>query len=178
MRSGRTLLLWLCVFICAASPVGAVITRIYPLADIIADADTMVTVRVASSNRRTHTVTVARAAELKGKAGWTRARWVLAGGDDRTQLPIIRTRLARGRTVVLFVKKQRFALGYVEGTWFRLAPPKDEGQGVWKFVHLEVYLRRTFHGSSADLQRTVTDVIAGRGTAPPPDPEVKPGYGN
>ena len=44
-------------------------------------------------------------------------------------------------------------------------------------VHLEIYLRRTFRGTTAELQRTVSEVLAGRAQAPAPDPNVEPGYG-
>lgn len=178
MKPPRTLLAAAFVLFFAALPAWAVITRLYPLADVIADADTIAAVRVVSVDSRTRRVTLTRTADLKGKTAWNRTVWGLNGGDERAQRPVIQARLARGRTVVLFVKKARFALGYVEGTWFRLAPPKEEQKGPWQFVHLEIYLRRTFHGPSADLQHIVTDHLAGRKAAPPPDPDAKPGYGN
>jgi hypothetical protein len=75
--------------------------------------------------------------------------------------------------VVLFGSK-RFMLGFVEGSWFRLASPADPARGAWQFVHLEPYLRRTYHGSSAEMTRVVKGVLAGKVQPPPPDPSAKP----
>src|SRR5262245_34632875 len=115
MRFRHVLLTTVFVLLCA-TPAGAVITRLYPLADIIADADVIAAVKVTASSAKEHQIVVTRSAALKGRPGWTTARFRLSGGDDRAQLPVLETRLSRGRTVLLFVKKGRFALGYVEGT--------------------------------------------------------------
>jgi len=159
-------------------PAAAVIQRLYPLGDVVRDADVIAVATVARRDARAHVVEVRHAADLKGKAGWSRTRFRLSGGDNRAQLPVLEKRLAPGRTVVLLGKPKRFMLGYVDGTWFRLAEPGDPKPEPWQFVHLELYLRRTYRGTSAELRRVVTDVLAGRAAAPAPDPTAKPGYGD
>lgn len=155
-------------------PAQAVVTRLYPLSQIIADADSIAVAQVTTPAKHGKPVNLKITATLKGQlAGPTTAN--LHGGDDRSQLAVIRKRLVPGKPFVLFIKTGRFALGFAEGGWFRLAAPKA-GTGPWQFVHLEPYLRRTYHGSTAALQQTITDALAGKTPAPEPDPKVKPGF--
>jgi hypothetical protein len=158
-------------------PAGAVITRLYPLGDVIADADLIAVAQVTARDTKQQSVTLKRVRTLKGKAPWSAPRLRLAGGDDRSQAPVLAARLSPGRQVVVFTKNGKFSLGYVEGTWFRIGAPANDG-AEWPFVHLEPYLRRTFRGTGAELQKTVAEVLAGKGAAPPPDPDAKPGVGN
>jgi hypothetical protein len=157
-------------------PAGAVITRLYPLGDVISGADTIVVAQVKSSDRKKHRAALKTTRTLKGKAAWTELPVQVSGGDDRSQAALLEARLTPGRSVVLFNKGGKFTLGYVEGTWFRLAEPPKQGS-PWPFVHLELYLRRTFKGTSAEMQQAVSDVLGGK-PAPPPDPSAKPGYGS
>jgi len=166
----------LAVALLAAVPAAAVIQRLYPLGDILADADMVVAARVEGLDRRRHVATVRRVSALKGQPAWTTARFRLAGGGDRSQVAVLEARLAPGRSVVLFGKTRRFLLGYAEGTWFRIAAPADERRGPWQFVHLEPHLRRTFRGRTAELQQTVRDVLSGKKTAPAPDVHARPGF--
>ena len=156
---------------------SAVVTRLYPLGDVIRDSDFIVVAQVTAVNAKRRTVTLTPGKALKGKAPWKQMRTVLTGGDDKTQLPVIQQRLPKGRTVIFFGKRQRFALGYTEGTWFRLAEPKRAGD-PWQFVHLEPFLRRTFHGTTAQLRDVVASVVAGKAPAPAPDPSAQPGFGS
>ncbi len=167
-----TFAMWITVL-----PAGAVITRLYPLADVIAGADTIVVARITTRDTRQQTAGLKVTEALKGKPAGATFRVRLAGANDKTQAPVLLQRLKPGRTVILFGKARKFTLGYVEGTWFRLAEPTGPAQ-PWQFVHLEVYLRRTFRGAGAELQRTVVGVLNGKMKAPAPDASVKPGYGN
>jgi hypothetical protein len=161
---------------CLALPAQAVIKRLYPLADIIADADSIRLARVIVRDRQSHQVTLKPASTLKGDPESVRFSLALSGSDHGSELPILEERLPPGRTVLFFGKRGRFALGYTNGTWFRLAEPERAGR-PWRFAHLEPYLTRTFRGSTEALRRTVTDVLAGKRKAPDPDPTVSPGYG-
>lgn len=168
----------LAVVAALALPAHAVITRLYPLAEVIVDADGIVATTVQSRDVKNQTVRLKRTIDLKGKVLSPQISVQLRGGDEASQVAALAQRLAPGRSVVLFTKGKQFALGFVEGTWFRLQqPPRPEAK-LWKFVHLERYLRRTFHGTSAELTKVVEEVLAGKGTAPAPDRDGKPGYGN
>jgi len=158
-------------------PAGAVITRLYPLKDIIGDADLITAAQVKRLDRKRHVATLVATQSLKGKSPWKALQLRLAGSDDRSQTGVLEARLPAGRTVLLFTKLRKFTLAYADGTWFRVAAPQDEASPNRQFVHLELYLRRTFRGSSAEMQRLIPAVLAGKAEAPPPDPEVKPGYG-
>lgn len=161
----------------AGGPVGAIVARAYPLEDVISGADTIVECRVAVGGVKAETARLERVAGLKGEPVWNSIAVRLPGGDDGKQVPILGDRLKAGRTVLLFRKAKRFTLGYVEGTWFRLAEPAQAGN-PWQFVHLEPFLRRTFRGTSAEMGSVIRSVLAGKAKAPAPDPAAKPGYGN
>ena len=161
----------------AGGPAGAIIARAYPLGDVISGADTIVECRVAPGGVKGEPAKLARVAALKGKVAWNAIGLRLGGGDNGKQAPILAERLKPGRTVLLFRKAQRFTLGYVEGTWFRLAEPARAGE-PWPFVHLEPMMRRTFRGTSAEMRTVIKEVVAGKAQAPAPDPAAKPGYGN
>jgi len=151
-----------------ALPAGAVITRLYPLADLIADAEVIVLAKVGKNDGKT--VELVREAALKGKPP-EKGTLLLTGGDDKTQVPTIRQRLKPGAQAVVFARG-RYVLGYTTGGWFRA----DSRSGKpLQFVHLEPYLRRTYRGEVAALAQVVRDVLAGKRKAPAPDPNAKPG---
>lgn len=159
----------------ACPSADAVIKRLYPLADIIADSDVILVAKVSARDRNLHRVTLTTTGVLKGAAAPAKLVVALAGGDEKWQLAVLEQRLRPGRPVVLLGKRKRFMLGYTNGSWFRLAEP--ESGKPWRFVHLETYLPRTFNGSVQRLRQTVEGVLAGRIEAPAPDPSVTPGYG-
>jgi hypothetical protein len=177
MNVRRFLLVLLWLMLCPARA-GAVVKRIYPLDQIIADADTVTALRVESLDAKAHVAVLGRTRLMKGKPAWTKLTVRLSGGDDARQLPMIEARLTRPRLVILFSKTDLFALGYVEGTWFRIVEPPHPEADPWVFVHLEPYLRRTFHGTSAQMDRIAVAVARGARKGPPPDLYVPPGYGD
>ncbi len=169
----RALLLLLPVV--AAAPAGAVITRLYPLADVVRDSDVIMALEVSARDPGKQHATLKRARLLKGQTAWSGGLLKLTSGDDKSQVPVLHARLAPKRRVLVFARGGKMALGYVEGTWFR-AVPAPGSRTDWQLVHLEPYLRRTFRGPSAELEKAVGDGLAGK-KLPAPDPKVKPGVG-
>jgi hypothetical protein len=171
----RSLALIVALLALSSRPAGAVITRVYPLKSVLSEADTIAVARVEtwSGWRR---FALGRTAVLKGKPAWRRVQVRLSGSDNREHRPSVRERLAKGRSLVLFTKTGRFTLGYVDGMWFRVTLPATRRARTWQFVHPEPYLRRTFHGTSAELQTIVTAALNGTADPPPPDPRAAPGY--
>jgi len=149
--------------------------RIYPLADVIADADNIFVASVKARDSTAHEVTLMRLKTLKGAAPTQPITVALSGSDNRSQMPLLEQRLVPGRQILLFGKPRRFMLGYTNGTWFRVADVP--GGKRLQFVHLEVYLTRTFRGSTDSLQEAVEGVLSGAKKAPDPDPNAKPGFG-
>lgn len=158
-------------------PVGAVIQRVYPLGDIIKDAQAIAVLRVSSAARGRSELVLGGPVARKGRfpAGKLVAR---VAADMPGQDAQLLARLKPGMRTVLFysqVGAEQVVLGYSEGTWFRLTARAPRAS--WRFLHFEPFLRRSFSGSTAEMERIVQQVVAGRGKAPPPKPAEKPGIG-
>ena len=164
-----------------AAPAFAVIERPSALKTVLdgADAIFVATVERLDPARPAAVFTVER--ELKGTAGVARLPVNLAG-DKADQAAKLLERLAPGLPVVLFVTateagKKRVALAYTDGTWFQVIGRQDGPDVRWAFTHCEPYLRRTFKGSTAELEAIVAGVLAGKRTPPKLDPREPPGLG-
>lgn len=100
--------------------------------------------------------------------------------DKHTQVML--DRLEAGRKLIVFTSREEetyYAFCFMEGTWFQMKGTVDkESKAVrWAFLHCEPYLRRTFKGTTAELQKVVTDGLAKKAEPPAPDKEEKPGFG-
>jgi hypothetical protein len=168
------------IIFCAAQAF-ALIERLTPLATILDDADE---VFVAHFDR----VDVERPAAIlvwdKDLSGKTPHRRLLVNlkGDKEKHTPEFLKRIAPRLPAVLFVTNREgkyLALGYTDGTWFQMIGTKTEdGKGArWEFTHCEVYLRRTFTGTTKELIAVVSDAIAGKKKPPKPNPKEPPGFG-
>ena len=172
----RTILLVLTASLCAM-PASAVIQRIYPLADIIADSHTILFGKVNQEGPELVKIGVERAA--KGKSGDTSL--TIATSTARAKdAQALRRRLAAGTPVVLFIAQtgaKRVGFGYADGTWFHIEQESGAAQTDWRLVGAEPYLVRTFRGPTESLKRTVLGVLSGKIKAPAPNPNAKPGLG-
>ena len=117
---------------------------------------------------------------LKGESPFKRIPINLTG-DKQKHTPQLLRRIAPDVALVVGIKKQSdgkfMMLAYTNGTWFQALGQTDGDQTRWAFTHCEIYLRRTFHGTTAELKQAVTDVLAGKAKPPPPDPKAAPGFG-
>src|SRR5262249_15558340 len=69
-------------------------------------------------------------------------------------------------------------IGYTNGTWFRIQyDGKQPGNQPWRFLHGEPFLRRTFKGSTDDMQKTVTAFVKDKKEPPKTQPKEVPGFG-
>ena len=61
----------------------------------------------------------------------------------------------------------------------RPARPSDQAfvASTWAFTLCEIYLRRTFKGTTEELASVIRDVQAGKRKAPPYDAKEPPGLG-
>jgi outer membrane protein assembly factor BamB len=166
-----------------ASPAGAVIERPYPLQKAIDDAQMIFMVKVDRLAPDKPAVVLAPGDALKGKVPFAKLPVNLTGDDDaqkKKETPQLLKRLAPKLPLAVFVTKQDkqyLGLAYTNGTWFQLTAPADGDNPVWSFTHFEPYLRRTFKGTTAEMQETLADAIAGKKPAPKVDPKEKPGIG-
>ncbi len=158
------------------TPAQAVIEALTPLKMFLDDSKLILVAKIEKldSSRRVAVLTVAT--ELKGQANFGRLRLKLSG-DKADQVTQLQERLAPDLSVILFVADNNTAFGYTNGTWFqaKLAGDREDMRGA--FTHFEPSLRRTFCGSTSELQAILTDVIAGKRKPPPVNPKEKPGLG-
>ena len=74
-------------------------------------------------------------------------------------------------------RKYPIAFGYTEGSWFCMESTKrDDGKLLWRLAQGEPYLRTTFKGTTAELNKVLVDHFAGKGKLPEPV-KAEPGFG-
>jgi outer membrane protein assembly factor BamB len=159
----------------------AFIERLTPLQNLIGDADFIVMAKVSSLDRDKPSLVLTVGDDLKGKPTFTRMPVNLVG-DKEKHTPQLLERLERDLPVVVFVTSldsRQLGLAYSNGTWFQIIGQSAPGDATtrWSFTHCEIYLRRTFIGSTEEMRQIVTDVVASKRKAPPPNPKEKPGFG-
>ena len=158
----------------------AVIQVLIPLQALINDSDQVFVARVDKIDPERPSVVLVAGDNLKGKAAFVRLPVNLTG-DKEKHTPQLLKRLGPELPIIVFVKqegpKKHMALAFTNGTWFQMLGEADGEQTRWAFTHCEIYLRRTFKGTTAELQSIVTDVVAGKRKAPAPNPKEPAGLG-
>ena len=162
-------------------PSHALNQRIYPLAELIKDSETIALGRAVAVDIPKMRAALVVDSTLKGEVPY---RWmalnVAPGGWSHP--PAMIRRLGPGVLVVFFgarVQGRFVVLGYSNGTWFQITAPeeKDPDRLPWTFTHIEIFLQRTFKGSTEELTQLLRDVLAGKREAPAPNPSVGAGMG-
>ena len=183
MQSRSSLILG-CVVACSvflAQPSAwAFIQKLFPLQEFIDDSDFLFTATVEKVDADKPSAVLVLGEHLKGEAPFQRIPINLTG-DKQKHTPQLLKRIAPDVPLVVGIKKQPdgkfMMLAYTNGTWFQTLGQTDGDQTRWAFTHCEIYLRRTFHGTTAELKQTITDVLAGKAKSPPPNPKEAPGFG-
>jgi outer membrane protein assembly factor BamB len=171
------------VLLLIAVPAQAVIMRLLPLAGLLKDANHVCVVKVEKLDPGRPAMVLTVEADLKDKLPLRRLPINLQGDREAKkfkQTPQMLRRLARDLPLVLFLMRKGegyVGFGYTNGTWFQLLGQKDGDAVRWSFTHAEPYLRRTFRGTTSEMRKTVEGVLAGKLTAPSPDPRAEPGLG-
>lgn len=76
------------------------------------------------------------------------------------------------------VRKSPIAFGFMEGSWFCLETTRlENGKLLWRLAQGEPYLRTTFKGTTAELNKLLVDHLAGKGKLPEPV-KAEPGFGS
>ncbi len=158
----------------------AFIQKLFPLQEFIDDSDFLFTAKVERVDPDKPSAVLVLGEHLKGKAPFTRIPINLTG-DKQKHTPQLLKRIAPDLPLIVGVKKQDggkfMMLAFTNGTWFQVLGQTDGDQTRWAFTHCEIYLRRTFKGTTDELKQTVTDVLAGKAKAPPPNPKEPAGFG-
>ncbi len=176
-------LLALAACLLSAAPAPAVIKKLVPLKEVLANQQLIFVAEVEAVHPDKPAAVFKFAENLKGKAPFQKLTVNLTGDsfakkDNHTRVML--DRLAPGRKLVLFadpVGGEYVAFGFLEGTWFQMRGTKDGDAVRWAFLHCEPYFRRTFKGTTADLRTVIAECLAGKRKPPEPDEKEPPGYG-
>jgi outer membrane protein assembly factor BamB len=169
-----------CLFV-RPHPAVALIERLTPLATILDDADEVFVAHFDRVDAEKPSAVLLWDKNLTGNSEFRRLP-VNLKGDKEKHTPDFLKRIAPKLPVVLFVthrEDKHLALGYTEGTWFQMIGTKAESgkEARWVFTHCEIYLRRTFKGTTKEMISVVTDAVAGKKKPPKPNPKEPPGFG-
>ena len=180
-RSSLTALLATLFSLLTINIAYAVIQVLIPLQQLIEkDADLIFIAKVERLDPEKPALMLTVTEKLKGEVPFERLPVNLTG-DKELHTPKLLKRLALDLPIVVFVKKEPqskfMALAFSNGTWFQLLGQTEKDSTRWAFTHCEPYLRRTFKGTTAELQEVVTGVLKKKQKAPPPDKTAQPGLG-
>jgi outer membrane protein assembly factor BamB len=167
----------------AMNPALAVIQRLTPLKDVLAESQFIFVAKVEALDPGKPSVILKVDDQLKGKATFEKLPINLTGDSEAKKLDHtsqLLKRLAPKQSVIVFATKQNkkyTAFAYSNGTWFQLVGEEADKTVRWRFTHCEPYLRRTFKGNTADLKEVIEDGLSGKKKPPEPDAKEKPGLG-
>ncbi len=167
------------------SPAEAVITKLTPLREVLSSQQLIFTVKVDKIDPDKPALVLKVDEDLKGKAPFRKLPINLTAdseGQRQKDTEKLLKRLAPDLSLVVFAgkrEKRYTAFAYTNGSWFQIiGQVGDDPAGVrWSFTHCEPYLRRTFKGTTAELQEIVRDGLAGKKQPPDPNPKEPPGLG-
>jgi hypothetical protein len=181
MRRLDHAVLWaVVVWATLAMPAWAFIQKLFPLQEFISDSDFIFMATIETVDPAKPSAVLIPGEQLKGTNPFTRIPINLKG-DKQQHTPQLLKRIAPQVPVVVGIKKQDdgkyMMLVFTNGTWFQVLGQTDGDQTRWAFTHCEIYLRRTFSGTTDELKSTISDVLAGKAKAPDPNPKEPAGFG-
>jgi len=104
--------------------------------------------------------------DVKGKTDFKQIKINIAVGQGNFPKRMIK-KFKPGLPIIVFYAKEGMtinALGHVANTWFQIfatdGPNKDKVW--WNFTHIEIYMHRTYNGSTVDFQKILHDAVAGK----------------
>ena len=148
------------------SQTQAFIARHYTLQEVLAECSNVVFGTVTSVNQKRMTAKVEVEENLKGESDFEEIKINLSTGQGNFPQKMI-NKFKVGKPIIIFYKREGRrlpSLGHVDGTWFQTfgQDRSDKSRVWWNFTHIEIYMHRTYKGSTPDFQRVVRDTLAGR----------------
>lgn len=169
----------LCLFVAVPQAVALIQTS-FPLQKFIDESDYLFTATIEKVDPEKPSAIVIVKDQLKGKAPFQRIPINLTG-DKQKHTPQLLKRIAPDLPLIVGVKKQPdgkfMMLAFSNGTWFQVLGQTEGEQTRWAFTHCEIYLRRTFAGTTDELKKVLTDVLAGKAKPPAFNPKEPAGFG-
>ncbi len=177
--------LGLMILMLVPQPAAALIEKPLPLEQVLKESLFVFTATIERVDPEKPAMVIEVNDNLKGKSPFAKLPINLTGDGDAKKfkhLPDLLKRVAAKLPLMIFVTKQDttyIAFVYANGTWLQMTAQEADGENklVWSFAHCEPYLRRTFAGTTAELQQVVVDALAGKKKPPEYNPKEKPGFG-
>ena len=153
-------------FLFTVSQTQAFIARHYTLQEVLAECSNIVFGTVTSVNQKRMTAKVKVEENLKGESKFEEIKINLSTGQGNFPQKMIK-KFKDGKPIIIFYKREGRripSLGHVDGTWFQTFAQdrSDKSRVWWNFTHIEIYMHRTYKGSTPDFQQLVRDTLAGR----------------
>ena len=162
-------------------PAYGVIRRLFTLEEIMALSEVIATAEIISvdADPRKRTAVAQITGTIKGTSKFTRINMNFSVGQEWYPEAMV-TNLKIGDPVVFFYADQGGGklgcVAHTNGFWFqlfgKLTSKPDEVW--WNFTHIEIWLNRTFEGTTPELETILRDVLAGKRQPPPPNPDKRP----
>lgn len=191
----RSVVLTTALLALLASEARAVIKAAAPLRLFVRDATQIVQVRVTKLDAEKNRMVFEVEHELAGKLEpqTMNVVWKLepdSKWEGIRALPRLLKSFGPDQQAILFindtggfwhnagnVRKNPIAFGYINGSWFCLESTRlENGKLLWQLAQGEPYLRGTFKGTTAELNKVLSAHLAGKGKLPEPVKE-EPGFG-
>jgi len=121
--------------------------------------------KVISVDRQKMLAVVRVEEDVKGKTKFKQININIAVGQGSFPRRLIKKFKPGLPIIVLYAKDGMSinALGHVANTWFQIvaADRPDRNRVWWNFTHIEIYMHRTYNGSTVDFQQILRDATAG-----------------
>ena len=158
----------------------AFVERKYTLQEVINESTNIVFGTLTSVDAKKQRAIVKVEGNVKGTSNFDQIKINVAVGQQRGNLTSpnkFMKVLAVGNPVIIFYKYQGGALdalGHTGGTWFQTRTPMggENPNAWWVFTHIEIYMHRTFKGSTEDFQQVLLRTLKPFEYAKPDDVKV------
>jgi hypothetical protein len=142
---------------------NAFIERKYELQEVISESTNIVFGTLTSVDEQRQRAIIKVGENVKGTSNFDQIKINVAVGQQRGDLTSpekFMKVLKVGSPVIIFYKYEGGsldALGHTGGTWFQTRTPMggENPNTWWVFTHIEVYMHRTFKGSTEDFQQVL-----------------------
>ena len=166
--------------LCRIEVARSFITREYTLQEVLDDCTNVAFGRAESVDQKKQRVIVKLEENVKGKSGFSHIKINAAVGQikrKQTSPAMLMAKFRVGLPVIIFYKEgsNLQGLGYVSGTWFQIfgTDRPEKNRVWWNFTHLEVFMHRTFSGSTEEFQKVIRKTLAGEKWASAGKDDVK-----
>ena len=144
------------------------IQREFTLQEILDACTNVAFGNVESVDKQKQRAIVKLGEDIKGKSPLSHVRINVAVGQrtKQTSPEMLIEKFKVRLPVIIFYQKvdsKLNGLGYVSGTWFQIFgnDNEDKSRIWWNFSHIEIYMHRTYEGSTEDFQKVVRKAVSG-----------------